>query len=783
MAEHAKALTGDPVAKSAAWLAADVVDLQEAGDEVFRRLVDSVYDYAIFLLSPRGTIVTWNAGAQRIKGYTASEVIGKHFSIFYTPDALATGWPDEELRRSAKEGRFVDEGWRVRKDGSRFWANVVISPMLSSAGRLIGFSKVARDLTEQRERENRLRISERNLRLLIDRVQDYAIFTLDTEGVITSWNRGAQRIKGYTAREAIGQHFSIFYPQQARDAKWPQEELNRARAFGRFEDEGWRVRKDGHRIWANVVITSIVDDHGTLLGYSKVTRDLTERRRHEEELRERERNFRLLVDGVKDHAMFLLDHHGRIRTWNVGAQRMLGYADEDAIGRDIRTLYSRQDQAAGRPTAEMAAATRTASLRVEGWRCKADGTALWVEVATTALFDGAHRLQGFVQIVRDLSERLRAEALENEGRRISQFIALLSHELRNPLAPIQNAVVALKKFSDDPRLQWCTEVIARQAAHMKRLVDDLLDVSRVTSGKIRIERKPVDLNACITMAIDALCGTASEHSHDIAMHLPAQPLVVTGDATRLHQVVTNLLINSMKFTPPQGRIEVFAEQRDAFAQVQVTDTGIGMSESLLRHVFEPFVQGKSALERHDGGLGIGLTLVKSIVELHGGTATASSKGVGHGSTISITLPLCDTEKTADVAGVERTTAKPMKIVIVDDNQDSADSLAMMLRLDGHDVHTANDGSQALPLVEQLQPDVVLLDIGLPDMNGYEVARRLKSMHLNPQMRLIALTGFGQEADLRAASDAGFERHLTKPVAMDELTRAIGTHARCDPMRS
>ncbi len=639
---------------------------------------------------------------------------------------------------------------------------------------MIGFSKVTRDLTERRAHEERLRSSERNLRLLIDAIQDYAIFSLNPDGVITSWNQGAQRIKGYSADEAIGQHFSMFYPPQARALNWPQEELGRARAFGRFEDEGWRLRKNGHRIWANVVISAIVDEQGTLLGYTKVTRDLTERRRHEEHLRERERNFRLLIDGVKDHAMFLLDRNGRIRTWNVGAQRVLGYTEEDAIGRDIRTLYTEKDQASGRPTAELAATSHASFLRVEGWRCKADGTELWVEVASSALFDATHQLDGFVQVIRDLTERLRAETLENEGRRISQFIALLSHELRNPLAPIQNAVTVLNKVTDNPELQWCAQVISRQAAHMKRLVDDLLDVSRITIGKIHIEDARVDLNAVIAMAVDALRAAAAEHSHTIVMHLPATLLVVQGDATRLHQVVTNLLVNAMKFTPPHGRIEVSAQVLQAMACVQISDTGIGMSDALLKHVFEPFVQGPGALDRSGGGLGIGLTLVKSIVELHGGTVTASSKGHAQGSTISLTLPLCDNGEL-----VEETNLPPpavrraTKILIVDDNKDSAESLALMLRLDGHEVHTANDGPQALALAEQIQPAVIVLDIGLPTMNGYEVARRLKKLRLNPDLRLIALTGYGQEDDLRAASEAGFERHLTKPVDATELSRAIG----------
>jgi len=748
--------------------------LQQAGDQIFRRLVDSVVDYAIFVLSPRGNIVSWNAGAQRIKGYAASEAIGRHVSMFYTPEAVATGWPDEELRRAAEDGRFEDEGWRVRKDGSRFWANVIISSIVEPNGRLVGFSKVTRDLTERREHEKRLEESERNLRQLVEGVQDYAIFTLDPNGIITSWNLGAERIKGYTPAEAIGKHFSMLYPPQAIDARWPQEELQRAKTFGRFEDEGWRVRKDGTRIWANVVITAIVDHHGTLLGYSTGTRDLPERRRPEDELRERERNFRLLVDSVKDHAMFLLDRNGRIHTWNVGAQRVLGYSPEDALGRDVFTLYTEHDQSSGRPTVELAAATQAGAFRAEGWRQRADGTSFWAEVSTTALFDDAKRLQGFVQIVRDLTERQRVEALENEGRRISEFIALLSHELRNPLAPIQNAVAVLGKVAHSPEIKWCVDVIGRQAAHMKRLVDDLLDVSRITSGKIRIDQEPLDLNAVVGMAVDAMRGTAAKRGHTLAWHPAAQPLMLVGDAMRLNQVLVNLLVNAMKFTPPNGRIQVNVEKRGAAACVQVIDNGIGMSESLLRHAFEPFVQGPGALDRPEGGLGIGLTLVKSIVELHGGSVSVASRGPGHGTTITLSLPLTSEGPKAEAPSAQTgSNVPPKKVLIVDDNRDSADSLALLLRIEGHEVHVAGDGAEALAQAERLQPHVVVLDIGLPKMDGYEVARRLRRLRWTHDVRLIAVTGYGQHDDLRASSDAGFEHHLIKPIDPAELARIIG----------
>jgi len=332
----------------------------------------------------------------------------------------------------------------------------------------------------------------------------------------------------------------------------------------------------------------------------------------------------------------------------------------------------------------------------------------------------------------------------------------------------------LDRMADAPDMKWCVDVIGRQAAHMKRLVDDLLDVSRITSGKIRIERKPLDLNTVTAMAVDAMRGQAAERGHTLTMQAAAQPLVVLGDPTRLNQVLVNLLVNALKFTPPNGRIHMAVEKRDGTACVQVVDNGIGMSESLLRHAFEPFVQGAGALDRPEGGLGIGLTLVKSIVELHGGSVAAASRGPGHGTTVTLSLPLpsaapIDEESAALPARPQR----PKRVLVVDDNRDSADSLAMLLRIEGHDVHLAADGAEALALAERLQPHVVVLDIGLPQMDGYEVARRLRRLRWDHEVRLIAVTGYGQQDDLRASSDAGFELHLVKPIDPAELSRIIG----------
>jgi PAS domain S-box-containing protein len=247
-------------------------------DGLYRLLVESVRDYAIFALDATGHILTWNAGAQRFKGYTAEEIIGKHFSTFYTQPDLDRGRPAEELEIAEREGRVEDEGWRVRKDGTRFWANVVITALRDQTGKLVGFAKVTRDLTERRAAEERLRVSEERFRLLIENVRDYGIFTLDLGGVVTSWNAGAERISGYTASEIIGRHFSTFYPPEDVAANKPERELEIVRRDGRFEEEGWRVRKNGEVFWSNVVISAVRSDDGTLVGYAKVTRDLTERR-------------------------------------------------------------------------------------------------------------------------------------------------------------------------------------------------------------------------------------------------------------------------------------------------------------------------------------------------------------------------------------------------------------------------------------------------------------------------------------------------------------------------
>jgi PAS domain S-box-containing protein len=477
-------------------------------------------------------------------------------------------------------------------------------------------------------------------RRLVDSVSDYAIFMLDPAGHILSWNRGAQRLKGYEPAEVIGKHFSIFYADDAIERRWPQHELENAREHGRFEDEGWRLRKDGSRFWANVVITAMRDDNGKLVGFSKVTRDLSDRRENEERLRESEERLRALVEGVQDYSIFMLDPAGRVMTWNSGAERITGYRAHEIIGESFECFYTAEDVAEGRPAEELRTARLNRRAEDRAWRVRKDGTLFWADVVVTALNDSRGQLRGFANITRDLSERKRMEELEQQGRHLTEFLAMLAHELRNPLAPIRNAVGIMAMVGEtSPQVNWCRDVIERQTMHLTRLVDDLLDVSRITRGKLRLQTGPMDLRDAVANAVEAarpLVNARRQHLHEAPR--PVR-ITVNGDITRLTQVLVNVLNNAAKYTQENGEVWLELSIDGDDAVVRVRDNGMGMPQETLEKVFDLFAQGERTIDRAEGGLGIGLTLARRIVELHGGSIAASSEGSGKGSEFVVRLPL------------------------------------------------------------------------------------------------------------------------------------------------
>jgi PAS domain S-box-containing protein len=750
-------------------------------DEPYRRMVEEIRDYAVFLLDTEGNVASWNLGAERIKGYKPEEIIGRHFSTFYPKAAIDKGWPQHELETAARLGHFEDEGWRLRKDGTLFWANVVITAIRNPDGQLLGFSKITRDLTERRANEERLRVSEERFRMLVEGVRDYAIFLLDPSGRVATWNAGAQRIKGYSADEIIGHHFSEFYPSEARDRNWPQRELEEAVRVGRFEDEGWRLRKDGTRFWANVVITPIYDRDGVHRGFSKITRDLSEKREQEERLRQSEERFRLLLEGIQDYAIYMLDAEGRVTSWNAGAQRITGYAASEILGQSFERFYPPEDVIAGLPAAELRAATLNRRAEDHGWRVRKDGTRFWAEVVVTALHDEKGQLRGFAKVTRDLSEKKRIENLEEQGRHLTEFLAMLAHELRNPLAPIRSAlgIMAINREAT-PQTAWCRDVIERQTTHLTRLVDDLLDVSRITRGKLPMQTATMDLNAAVARAVEAARPLVESRKHRFDVSMPSDAIAINADMTRIVQVITNLLNNAAKYTPDGGAISLSVTTEGNNAVIRVKDNGIGIPAHMLEQVFDLFAQGERTLARTEGGMGIGLTLARRIVTLHGGSIGATSPGVGQGTEFTVRLPLLPryaaelpvARSTQDYAPSER-----RSVVVVDDNKDAAESMAMLLRTVGHDVHIENDGTAALQRLTAQLPDVVLLDIGLPGIDGYEVARRVRAHPGGEGVRIYAMTGYGQDEDRRRSLAAGFDGHLVKPVTPSDLFALVDAAPR------
>ena len=389
----------------------------------------------------------------------------------------------------------------------------------------------------------------------------------------------------------------------------------------------------------------------------------------------------------------------------------------------------------------------------------------------------AARTQELERANRSLQEEIRRiEMLERSERRINEFLAMLGHELRNPLAPIRNALDLMRiKSAGDSTYEWSRNIIDRQVTQLTRLVDDLLDVGRITSGRIMLQKEPVEMNAAVLRAVESCQPQLDARRHNLELLLAREPLLVDGDLVRLSQIVLNLLSNAVKYTPNGGQIQIALEKEDDWALVRVKDTGIGMSANLIPIVFDLFVQEKRSLSRTEGGLGVGLTVVKQLVHMHGGSVTARSGGADMGSEFVVRLPRLTLKPTAsepDSGWQPKPALVKRRILIVDDNHDSADSLASLLSAAGHDVRTLYDGPSASLAAEEFQPQVVLLDIGLPEMNGYEVARQLRKSAKLRNAILVAFTGYGRDEDRQQTREAGFDYHLVKPLDAEALERII-----------
>jgi PAS domain S-box-containing protein len=597
-----------------------------------RAVVDNIKDYAIFLLDLEGTVLTWNPGAERIKGYAPADVIGTSFTRFYTEDDRTAGRPHRLLAEARQHGRAESEGWRVRKDGTRFWADVVVSPLAGPGGEVTGFVKVTRDLTSRRAAEEALRQSEERLRLMIEAVRDYAIFMLDPQGRVTTWNSGAQRLKGYKPAEIVGQHFSRFYSAEDVEAGKPARELQIASSVDRFEEEGWRLRKDGSRFWANVVLTAVRNEQGVLLGFVKVTRDLTDRKRTTEEMLERARQQAAVAElglfAVQTPQIGALKEHA-VRT----VSEVLGVPQ-------VRILRPGDAPPVGSSTVSIHGAEREADagiLAVPGLRSLTSNDFSFLQSVANVISASIARNQIEEQL--RLAER---ETVEQRGKTVQaqealnqrdEFISVAAHELRTPLTALQLKLQSLQRTVDAERRKERLGGAVRQTERLSRLIDRLLDVSRIAQGRVEMAPESFDLSALVRQVADDFREPAIEANSPLEVRVP-ETLEGSWDRLRLEQVLVNLLSNAVKYGAGKP-ITVSLEAQGDKVRLTVADHGIGIAAEDLKRIFGRFQ--RAAPIRNYGGLGLGLYITQYIVEAHRGSITVDSK-LDRGSTFLVELP-------------------------------------------------------------------------------------------------------------------------------------------------
>lgn len=621
----------------------------------FRLLVDAITDYAIYMLSPEGIVTSWNTGAQRFKGYKPSEILGEHFSRFYLEEDRAAGIPERALATAKEHGRFEGEGWRQRKDGTRFWAHVIIDPIRHPSGELIGYAKITRDLTERRAAENAIRQSEEQFRRLVQGVSDYAIYMLDPEGNVSSWNFGAERIKGYRPKEIIGRHFSTFYTPEDRAAGVPQTALAIARAEGRFEREGWRVRKDGTRFWASVVIDVIRDDEGGVLGFAKITRDITEK---------------------------------------METQRALEQAREE-------------------------------------------------------LFQ---------------SQKMEA---------IGQLTGGIAHDFNNLLMAVLGSLEILKKrMPQDLSLTSLVDNAMQGAQRGAALTQRMLAFSR----RQELHMEPIDVSGLVRGMMDMLSRSLGPLTR-IETSFPVRLPTILTDPNQLEMAILNLVVNARDAMPSGGRIVLRASEESVpsgkgplppgrYVRIAVIDEGEGMDAKTVEQATTPFFTTKGVGK----GTGLGLSMVQGLASQSGGRLMLKS-GLGEGTTAELWFPVVTVERAAEVAvGLPQraeSASRQLRIVAVDDDGLVLMNTTLMLEDLGHTVFEAMAGPEALEIMRRQPVDLVICDHAMPRMTGAELAEAIREEW--PEMPIILATGY---AELPEGTGIGNLPRLGKPFSQAQLADAI-----------
>lgn len=646
------------------------------------------------------------------------------------------------------------------------------------------------DVTEQVKENKTMELDLRTdvFKTMVENIKDYALLMLDVKGNVRTWNPGAKRLIGYDSEDIIGKHFSIFYPEEDKKNGKPEQELERVLKNGKEQVENWRIRKDGSKFWADVLMTTAKDQNGRLLGFVKIVRDLTERR--ESELRSDV--FRMMVENVKDYAIFMLDVHGNILTWNQGAKRLNGYDTEEIVGKHFSIFYSEEDKKAGKPDREIREILEHGKVEDEDWRVRKDGSKYWANVIITTIKDKQGNLVGFVKVVRDLSERRAAEqrtisAYEESAKLKSEFLANMSHEIRTPMNGIMSAANLLKSTPLNQEQQDLVDILLQSGDSMVKLTNDILDYSKMESDRIYVVTDPFDLIQEITDIV---------HNYEKMVKGPVQmklqisnsvPRWVKGDRLRFHQVLSNLVDNAVKFTNEGDidvtvvvRVEDRVEPDKTFRLVtEVKDTGIGISEDDMERLFSPFSQLEAFATKRYRGTGLGLAISRRSVQLMGGDIKVESElGKGSKFTFTVTLLGMDQTKKNDKelgkpsdTDVRMPQSHEIRILIAEDNRiNQTVAIRVLKKLGYQHVLLAENGQEAVTMFAQEHPDVILMDIQMPVMDGYEATKEIRKLDKN--IPIIAMTANALKGDMEKCLEAGMNGYIPKPINIPNLAKML-----------
>jgi PAS domain S-box-containing protein len=728
----------------------------------------------IELVYTNGTFAEINLAMAKMYGFDQVDaLLNKNIELMLPKD-------DSEVREYISS--IIEAGYNVDcvqsqeldKDGNVVWFENSIRGVIQD-GHLLRVWGTQRDITKQKQAEEDIRRSSQTFHGLVQNAP-FGIYLVNSDFKLIQVSQGAQRVFD-GIEPLIGAPFD-----EVLRKVWPEpfattaiaefrrtletgityhspDTTERRRGMNATESYDWRIER-------------MVLPDGTF-GVVCYFYDMTEREKQANALKESEENFRLLVSQVKDYAIFRVDTNGRATSWNEGVRQVLGYEEPEFLGIDVaQATFLPEDVEAEIPRLELETAEREGQASNDRYMRRKDGSRFFANGVTAAIRDDQGNLIGFSKVMRDLTEKRRAEeALQTADRRKDEFLATLAHELRNPLSPIANAVELLKYGSDPRTLESVRSMMQRQVKHMVRLVDDLLDLSRITRDRLVMRKQTSDIASIIRSAVEATEPLLAECDQKLDFTVPDEPIYIDADPVRMSQVLVNLFSNACRYSDNPGVIHVEVVPKADMVEIVVTDMGIGIDPGKTDEIFEMFTQLDTAKGRTKAGMGIGLHLVKKIVELHGGAVRAASKGMGQGSTFTIELPRLASVAaySTDEQGASRHgPSRSYKVLVVDDNVDAAESTANLLRLEGFETVAVHGAEEALEKVPQMRPDAILLDIGLPGMDGIEVCRRLRAQPQGENLLIIACTGWGQSNDRAATQEAGFDAHFVKPVDFQTL---------------